>query len=191
MPRLTHATEQGRETLKALRTALMELILEKGLDQVTVKDITERAGVDRTTFYLHARDKRELFEVSQRQMIDELFAGGEEGADLRARTVLGFRTMAAHAAAYRALLAAADVATDRRLHEHLADHIEQIIRVRIAQAELPPDLIAAYVASAIRGLGRWWLEHDMPYQPETMADIFQRLLAGGFSAFDHTATKEP
>lgn len=187
MPRLSHSTERGRETQRALRDALMQLILEKGFDAVTVRDITERAGIDRTTFYLHASDKRELLERSQRQMMDELFAGWEAGRSLRERTQAGFRAIAEHGAAYRVLLATADAETNHRLQSHLAEHIERVVRARTEargqQPEISTDLLATYAASVLRGLARWWLEHEMPYSPDEMAEIFQRLIQGGFSAF--------
>ena len=43
-------------TREALRGALMALIEEKGFDAISVQDITERARLNRATFYLHYRD---------------------------------------------------------------------------------------------------------------------------------------
>lgn len=42
-----------RRTRRALQDSLTSLILEKGYDAVTVEDITDRADLGRTTFYLH------------------------------------------------------------------------------------------------------------------------------------------
>jgi AcrR family transcriptional regulator len=187
MPRLPHSTERGRETQRVLRDALLELVVEKGFDSVTIKDITERAGVDRTTFYLHARDKTELFERSQRQMLDEVFEGTGATSGIGERTSAALRQMAEHATAYRALLAVPDADTDRRLNEYLAGHIERTLRARteaLGQAPaLPPDLVAVYAANALRGLAKWWLDRGMPYSPEEMASIFQCLLQHGISAY--------
>lgn len=49
-----------RRTRRALQDSLTSLILEKGYDAVTVEDITDRADLGRTTFYLHYKDKEEL-----------------------------------------------------------------------------------------------------------------------------------
>ncbi len=46
-------------TQQMLRAALMSLSEEKGVDAISVRDITERAGLYRATFYLHYRDKQE------------------------------------------------------------------------------------------------------------------------------------
>jgi AcrR family transcriptional regulator len=49
-----------RRTQRHLRDALVELILERGWDAVTVRDVCERADVGRSTFYVHFADKESL-----------------------------------------------------------------------------------------------------------------------------------
>jgi AcrR family transcriptional regulator len=49
-----------RRTRKTLQEALIALTIEKGFAAVTVRDITERAMVNRSTFYRHYLDKYEL-----------------------------------------------------------------------------------------------------------------------------------
>ena len=36
-------------------------MLEKAFDTITVQDVLDRAGVGRSTFYVHYRDKDDLF----------------------------------------------------------------------------------------------------------------------------------
>ncbi len=47
-------------THAALQDALLDLILEKRYDEITVEEITDWANVGRTTFYLHYQDKDAL-----------------------------------------------------------------------------------------------------------------------------------
>ncbi len=49
-----------QRTRALLNDALMQLIREKGYDSVTIEDITERANLGRTTFYLHYQSKDDL-----------------------------------------------------------------------------------------------------------------------------------
>jgi len=49
-----------RRTRALLQKALVELTIEKGFAEVTVRDITERAMVNRSTFYHHYLDKYDL-----------------------------------------------------------------------------------------------------------------------------------
>jgi AcrR family transcriptional regulator len=186
MARLPHLTARGRETQRVLRDTIMQLMLEKDFEQITVKDITGRAGIDRTTFYLHFTDKHDLLEQSRRQVIDELFAQSMAAAAPGDVLLQVFQRIAGHATAFRALLASADATLDRRLHDYVAAGMGPLLRARLESsgegAELMLDLLAQYVTSALRGTARWWLEQGMPYSPDEMASIFRQLLVGGLSA---------
>ena len=56
-------TESRRiQMTKALiRSALVELMGEKTFERITIKELCERADVNRTTFYLHYADQRSVF----------------------------------------------------------------------------------------------------------------------------------
>jgi AcrR family transcriptional regulator len=48
-------------TRDALGDALAALMHEKTFDDLTVQNVLDRAGVGRSTFYMHYRDKEDLF----------------------------------------------------------------------------------------------------------------------------------
>jgi AcrR family transcriptional regulator len=56
-----------KRTRLLLEQAFMDILKEKGFQTITVHDITERAGVNRATFYAHFRDKYALLDNSIRQ----------------------------------------------------------------------------------------------------------------------------
>ncbi|QBO36195.1 TetR/AcrR family transcriptional regulator [Periweissella cryptocerci] len=66
-----HKTQQTRELL--LNT-LLDLVAEKDFEKITIRDITEKAQVNRGTFYRHFQDKMDLIEQKERQ----IFADFEE-----------------------------------------------------------------------------------------------------------------
>ena len=47
MARLNSLTERGKETQRLLGEILLKLITAKGYDKITVKDITDKANIDR------------------------------------------------------------------------------------------------------------------------------------------------
>jgi hypothetical protein len=51
-------------TQRALRGALLELMVECGYEKLSVQQILDRAGVGRATFYLHYRNKEDLLRTS-------------------------------------------------------------------------------------------------------------------------------
>ena len=54
--------QQKREVKTLLAESFKELALEKPVEKITIKEITDRAGVIRVTFYNHFQDKYELLE---------------------------------------------------------------------------------------------------------------------------------
>ena len=48
------------KTEQAIKEAFMELVKEKGYNQVTVSDICKKSNINRNTFYLHYLDKDDL-----------------------------------------------------------------------------------------------------------------------------------
>jgi AcrR family transcriptional regulator len=50
-------------TRKLIMESFMELVIEKDFKDITIKDITQRATVNRATFYYHFFDKYDLLET--------------------------------------------------------------------------------------------------------------------------------
>lgn len=75
MARLTNLSERGIETQRMLSDVLMQLLGETNYNKISVKDITVRAGIDRSTFYLHFKDKDDLFLAAQKRLVEELLEG--------------------------------------------------------------------------------------------------------------------
>lgn len=61
-----------RKSQVAIRQALLELIREKDFDQITIADITNRADLNRGTFYLHYEDKYKMIDELENGFINEL-----------------------------------------------------------------------------------------------------------------------
>ncbi len=180
MPRLTHVTDRGRETLRALRQAMFDLILERGFAQVTIKDIADRAGVDRTTFYLHCKDKQDLYLQSQQALLEELFQQVPTDTSLEERLQLSFAHIAEQAAAYRVLLSMSGDPADHQMHHYIATMLQAGLRHRLRDRTLSDDdiaLTAQFITGALRSAARWWLEQNLPIPAEAMAQRVARLIA--------------
>jgi AcrR family transcriptional regulator len=183
-------------TRRQLRDALMTLILEKGYDTVTVEEITSRADLGRTTFYLHYRDKEELLLESIDSIANDLKAqvdlthSGPVGNDPQKRPIhLAFAHAAENAALYRILLNGEGATkTVSHLRRYISENVAEFLLAGInaskenqinkpntlvqAKGARHLGLLADYFASALLGFMTWWLEADMPYPPDMMADFF-------------------
>jgi AcrR family transcriptional regulator len=71
-PETARKKPDGRvaRTRDRLGDAMIALILEKPFDSITVQDVLDRAGVGRSTFYAHYKDKDDVL-ISE---VDEFFS---------------------------------------------------------------------------------------------------------------------
>lgn len=88
-----------RERVKVLSDAALRLFLERGLDGVTIDDITQAAGVAKGTFYRYFEDKPALVDALIAPVRRELL----EGLEACGRTLAGARDVEAMFEAYRAV----------------------------------------------------------------------------------------
>lgn len=183
-------------TRRQLREALLALILQKGYDTLTIADITRYADLGRTTFYLHYKDKEDLLLESIDTIADDLKAQmglveNNPGAAVEPLALAPgsaieqvFRHSAENATLYRVILngGAASKALGR-LQDIVSESAQLFFLRRMQPAarppEFPPGVILHYFSSALLGLVNWWLQADMPYPPETMAQAFVSLFFGG------------
>lgn len=59
-------------TRRLLMDALADLIILEGYETITVREIVRKAGVNRSTFYLHFLDKQDILTQFQNDMLSEL-----------------------------------------------------------------------------------------------------------------------
>jgi len=187
MARLKNLTERGQETQRELTDVLMQLVLEKGYEEVSVKDITERAGIDRSTFYLHFKDKRDLLIKSQQQLIDDLIERIQPDNVPLSGVAMTFEHMAQHVNQYRVLLQLeGSTVPSQLLHDYIVRAVKPIIEQRLQEGGASPsadiDLTANFITGALRSTARWWLQAGMPYSPDEMTNRFIQLATRGLTA---------
>ncbi|MBY8862315.1 TetR/AcrR family transcriptional regulator [Nocardia sp. CA2R105] len=195
---------RSRRSRSALEAALWELVAEHDLTQISISDITKRAGVNRSTFYEHYTDVHDLAASASAAMFDEMASttaalGGRLSAEIRdvdnPLTRL-FTHVADHAKRYRTLLGTAGSA---RVINHLLERIAiaAYVNRRLTGTdsvshpgypdEIPHDPEAALIAGAVLGTVIDWIRRDCPGTPEQMAAAVWPRLIGGLSAIDVTA----
>lgn len=60
-----------RRTQKLLKESLVQLMSEKAFKDITIKDITERADLNRGTFYLHYSDTYDLLTAMENGVLED------------------------------------------------------------------------------------------------------------------------
>jgi AcrR family transcriptional regulator len=175
-------------TRSVLRDAMMTLITEIGYDAITVQHITDRARLNRATFYLHYRDKQDLLTQIIKDVLEELtqtphYLQITEPANTRQLFTYYFDHVAKHAAFYRVMLQEASVSP---YVQEMQDHLEAIARRWLLSGRIntetlltPPELFISFIGSAYFSIIKWWVANGQPYSSAYMAAQFMRLTLGG------------
>jgi len=175
-----------QRTRKLLREALMSLIMEEGYDAISIQDITEKANLGRATFYLHFKDKDELLLDVMEQFIDEFMTQVPQISEAQWRLddtksiVRLFDFAAEHYDLYRILIIGSGGITAANQLRHsvaanIADFIQQEIEELGAQPVIPTKFIANHFAGSLLSTIYWWLDSDLSYTVEEMAEMFQKV----------------
>lgn len=179
---MTSEDRRVRRTKERLRSALVSLIVEKGYDKTTVQDLIDRADVGRSTFYSHYETKNDLLlstldgltaDIAQSMAADQ----AEKEAILPALGV--FRHIADKHRHYQALIGSRGIdIVHRAALQTLTDQARAAIDRRPPDpdvAAVPPEVTAAFAAGSLMAFVTWWLDNDMPYPPDKMAEMFYQL----------------
>ena len=157
-------------TRQSLLDAFRDLVLTRGYDPLTVRDIVDAAGIGRSTFYEHFDDKDAIFEESLRPLLSVL-------ADTVVADCVPERLemVVAHFGHNRRLARVMLAGSPRRLMSRFsAELIEHRLTAAARQARgakplIPLRLIAAQLADAQIALLGAWLSEKNPCAPEALA----------------------
>lgn len=192
---VTRLDRRSQRTRRLLREALFALIVERGYDGMTILDITERANLGRTTFYLHYQDKDELLQASIQALMQELQADVEpytgEMCPYRVRFTRVFTHVAERRLLYRALLQeTGSVNTGAMMRAYFVLLLQRYLLAEPEMGALEPiygEVIAAHAAGALFGLISWWINQDGVPIAGTMGTAYVRLMTEGAGYVRHVA----
>lgn len=178
-------------TRQLLRGALLGLIRERGFDLLTVQDITERAGLNRATFYLHYADKHDLLTQLIRETLDEMTAlrpplnpsrpDEVDSERLRLFFVGLFDHVIVNAEFYRVMFSAGSIAgVSNEIHESVFRvGLRWLTRSGVKNWRIPPDVMMSSLSGAFLGMVRWTVNQPSAPSADIVATRFMDLVLPG------------
>ena len=186
------ADRRVQRTRRMLQEALVELILEKGYEKITVQDIIDSADVGRSTFYSHFVDKEDLFlsgfeamKTTFEEHIGDSAATSQSPWEVIEKM---FEHARSHQHVYKTL---AGKQGGRIAMSHLEDYLTQVmsghLRPAVSSAEdaIPSEVVARFAVGAFMSMLTWWLDNDLPCTARRAADMYRQLAGPGLSAIMH------
>jgi AcrR family transcriptional regulator len=176
-----------QRTRQLLSDALFQLIIERGYEGIAIQDITDRATIGRTTFYLHYQDKEELLKVSVKALMQELQLDVEPNAEevcpYSIRCIRIFQHVAQHQQLYQALLKeTGPINIGNLMRTYFAELFQRYTleaQKEDNSSSLRNELIASHAAGSLFGLISWWLDHKSLLPAEKMGAVYFQLMSEG------------
>ena len=175
-----------RKTKRALASALFTLLSEKSIDDITVIELCECAGIRRTTFYKHYRDKYDYigsFAGMLRAKFDALYKIDEVGVSVDyfteyAKQMILFIAQHEklvdnifHSTAFPAVLSALSARNYADTHESLEKYISGGGVIHGS-----PEVVACVAVGGVSGAIQMWLESGKTISAEKLADEVSKLI---------------
>lgn len=180
LPEQAVPIKRATRTRDALCKALLLLLEEKSLEQITVREITQRANVGYATFFRRYPDKEALLHDLAAQEISRLLAMTMPifyKDDTLASTNALCQYVWENKTLWRALLTGGAAAT---LKEEFLQHALAIAQEFTSdtnnQVWLPNELAVTFSVTGILEILGWWLKLDSPISSEEMAEIINKLV---------------
>ncbi|MCR4694327.1 MAG: TetR/AcrR family transcriptional regulator C-terminal domain-containing protein [Pseudobutyrivibrio sp.] len=174
-------SQSQREIDAALAESLKELAATKPIEKITIKEITDKAGVIRPTFYNHFQDKYELLEWIVK---NEVFAPAEplmSAGMLKEAVTFILTTLENGKAFYKKAVQlegqnSFNEIIDRCVYDAIENHLD--INKITALADYPwftSQLVAEFLSHAISWGIIEWIKKGMTVPVTELADVYVKL----------------
>lgn len=162
-----------------LAESFKQLVLEKPVEKITIKEITDRAGVIRVTFYNHFQDKYELLEwICREEIVNPIRILLWNNMQREALTfiftsILKNREFYGHVAKLEGQNSFASIVRNCII-EIIADYIDEHAEKKNRRYEwLTPQWVAQFYAQNMTFVLISWIRDGMQVPPSDMVDMYE------------------
>lgn len=172
-----------RKTRSLLLQGLIQLMGEKDIKDISVKELSDLVDINRGTFYLHYSDiydmlnkiEDELF-LEFNEILDRNLDGNYAGLSPKATLLDIFNLLEKHRDIAKVMIGPhGDLAFVNRLKDLVKERLYHLMTPKNRTTDSQyyyPFLIAGFV-----GVIETWLNQSSPLAPEEMAEICSRMIA--------------
>ncbi len=188
-------------TRQALQSALIELILEKGYDAVSVQDIVTRANIGRSTFYTHYSSRDAVFSDSFKSLeisLNMALQQDLENSRPAPSYPLPYIELLLHhidknRPLYRALAGQSGGAlAAKHIRKILLGLVSRDISTRnlgVVLSKTTSDALTHYLVGAITDILTWWLDHKTKWQVAEVHSFLTMMITSNLESATKTGKR--
>ena len=176
-----------RKTREAIRRAFEEMVCEMDYEQITVKELADRAMINRKTFYLHYETLDDLLEELQQEIVDS-FVGQNVSyrsmADIKRIIRFFYEFAVKMPELYERLLTSGSYErVGDRINERIMAYQAQKYHGAFSRNIYEDNLVFAYFAPITTILYRQWVKDGKKMPLEDLIATATRLVCGGLGEY--------
>lgn len=179
-----------RKTRSQLRHGLAELLKEKSIKEITVKELVEKVDINRSTFYLHYTDIYDMMEKIENELIGEIeelvhtYPVSPFNEDSFPFIEDIFSILAENRDICTALLGPnGDISFLHRIEYLLAEHSLNALKETFPEKMDDLKYYYAFCLSGCIGLVKTWLSKGSSVSPQHMAELTFKLIMNALQGF--------
>ena len=165
-----------------LAESFKQLLIKNPIEKITIKDITDGAGVIRPTFYNHFQDKYDLLEwIVKHELLGPFFpqlkrGHLEDGLILIFTNALQMKEFCIRAAKMEGQNSFESIVR-KCIWEVLLTYIRTRCENRnFSHSWMTPEIVAEYYAQSLTFVVMTWIRKDMIISSEEMATVYQYII---------------
>ena len=181
-----------RKTRRQLRECLITLLKEKKVQDITDRELTDMADLNRGTFYLHYKDVFDLLEKTEAELQEDFnqLVCKHDAVDLKQRPSVIFNEI------YSLVYDNADL-IEILLGENgdlnFVNRLKQLIREKCLKDWMEVfrsgnaaafDAFFSFIVSGCIGLVQYWLQTGLKETPEQMAKLTEHIITKGIGVLE-------
>ena len=181
-----------RKTRRQLRECLITLLKEKKVQDITVRELTDMADLNRGTFYLHYKDVFDLLEKTEAELQEDFnqLVCKHDAVDLKQRPSVIFNEI------YSLVYDNADL-IEILLGENgdlnFVNRLKQLIREKCLKDWMEVfrsgnaaafDAFFSFIVSGCVGIVQYWLQTGLKETPMQMARLTEQIITQGIGVLE-------
>lgn len=165
-----------------LADSFKQLVLKMPIEKITIKDITDGAGVIRPTFYNHFQDKYDLLEwIVKKELLGPLSLALQRGHLEDGLVLIFTNAMKTKEFCIRAARMEGQNSFESIVRNCIQETLFTYISARcegrpFIHTWMTPEIVAEYYAQSLTFVVMTWIRKDMIVSPEEMATIYQYII---------------
>mgnify|MGYP000690123891 FL=1 len=174
------------KTREAIHNAFKQMICDMDYDEITIKELTQRAQINRKTFYLHYGSLDDLLEELQQEIAENFISRKVSYAsmnDIRGLIRLFFEHAANMPLLHERLMCSGSYRPIwEKINKRIMDYRRETNRGAFGMNQYEENLVFAYYGANSTILYRQWVEDGKKLSLEELIDIAEKLICGGMSS---------